>query len=293
MMFFQRPMEKLFGETRSVESDQESSEGDEIPDWDRRPVRPAPGKPGVTERVLSNRSSARQPKQPGLMAPSSSWGAAAARAAAVAARRSALWTEEQLQQLHSLCKLQEGQIAQLRSDLSALQQQLAAQAETSRTELADLSSLRADVAEIRAEGGPLHHSEEEDARRRDRFEQLFARAEEQVRQLQARVRELAPAPAQAEEKARQLEASPAEDPPGQQGADEDPTRRSQQDAQDPPGRQLDGGPAPAKRKGEAMFSRAVGFLLPPGALVARCSTTDLPAGQQRQWPPGPPAKMWI
>uniref|UniRef100_A0A7S4RU50 Uncharacterized protein n=1 Tax=Alexandrium monilatum TaxID=311494 RepID=A0A7S4RU50_9DINO len=232
MMFFQRPMEKLFGETRSVESDQESSEGDEIPDWDRRPVRPAPGKPGVTERVLSNRSSARQPKQPGLMAPSSSWGAAAARAAAVAARRSALWTEEQLQQLHSLCKLQEGQIAQLRSDLSALQQQLAAQAETSRTELADLSSLRADVAEIRAEGGPLHHSEEEDARRRDRFEQLFARAEEQVRQLQARVKEVALMPALTEEQVQQFETRDKTPAPT---ADPDTGNRQEERRQDVPG----------------------------------------------------------
>jgi len=293
MARFPRRRRRLFGATREVESDQESSEGDEIPDWARRPTRSPSWNPGEAEQMPATQSLTLQPRRPGGLARPSSRESRAARATAVAAHGSAAPMEEQVQRLHELCRLQEGQIAQLRSDLTALQRQLAAQAEASRAELEGVCGLRADVAEMRAVGGLLDHCKEEDERRRERFERLYARAEEQVRQLQARVRELAPAPAQAEEKARQLEASPAEDPPGQQGADEDPTRRSQQDAQDPPGRQLDGGPAPAKRKGEAMFSRAVGFLLPPGALVARCSTTDLPAGQQRQWPPGPPAKMWI
>uniref|UniRef100_A0A6T0YQZ8 Uncharacterized protein n=1 Tax=Alexandrium monilatum TaxID=311494 RepID=A0A6T0YQZ8_9DINO len=308
MTFLQRPMEKLFGGRRSGDSDQESSEGEEVPDWARRAVLLTPEKSEKMEHTTSRKPWARQPRKPGLMGPSSSWRKAAGAAEVTARRalglpnhgRGAAWMEEQLQQLQKLCKLQEAQIGRLRSDLTALQRQLAAQAEASRAELEGVCGLRADVAEMRAVGGLLDHCKEEDERRRERFERLYARAEEQVRQLQARVKELAPLPAQTEDQVQQLEVrvqATCETADLDLGSRQEERWRPRAsrfagstalEHQDAPGqRSADSSPAPVG----ATAPPAEGFLLPPGALMARCSARDLPAGHQPQRSPRPPPKM--
>jgi len=296
MARFPRRRRRLFGATREVESDQESSEGDEIPDWARRPTRSPSWNPGEAEQMPATQSLTLQPRRPGGLARPSSRESRAARATAVAAHGSAAPMEEQVQRLHELCRLQEGQIAQLRSDLTALQPQ----AEASRAELEGVCGLRADVAEMRAVGGLLDHCKEEDERRRERFERLYARAEEQVRQLQARVKELAPLPAQTEDQVQQLEVrvqATCETADLDLGSRQEERWRPRAsrfagstalEHQDAPGqRSADSSPAPVG----ATAPPAEGFLLPPGALMARCSARDLPAGHQPQRSPRPPPKM--
>jgi len=290
---------KVFRDAPAAESEQESSEGDEIPDWDRRPRSPS-WSTGERERAPSTKSLILHPRKSGGVARSGSRELAAVRHTPAGLHSSAAPMEEQVHRLQEICRLQEGQIALLRCDLNALKRQLAAQAETSRAELAGVSGLRADVDEVRALGGLLSRSKEEDERRRERLEWLLAQAEVQVRQLQARVKEVALMPALTEEQVQQFETrdktpAPTADPdtgnrqeerrqdlPGQQRADGTP-------APDLPGQQrADDGPAPAKLEEEAVPSRTEGFLLPPGALVARCSVADLPAGQQQRFPGPPP-----
>jgi len=290
---------KVFRDAPAAESEQESSEGDEIPDWDRRPRSPS-WSTGERERAPSTKSLILHPRKSGGVARSGSRELAAVRHTPAGLHSSAAPMEEQVHRLQEICRLQEGQIALLRCDLNALKRQLAAQAETSRAELAGVSGLRADVDEVRALGGLLSRSKEEDERRRERLEWLLAQAEVQVRQLQARVKELAPLPAQTEDQVQQLEVrvqATCETADLDLGSRQEERWRPRAsrfagstalEHQDAPGqRSADSSPAPVG----ATAPPAEGFLLPPGALMARCSARDLPAGHQPQRSPRPPPKM--